>query len=360
MSFSLESVESYLCDRILPCANSIDQDVAALQAAFQALGHQGWLGLRILAKWGGNQVSTYEFQQFQEAIARYSGALAFLQAQHQSAGAFLSRSENEELQYRYLPHMTTGAIAVGVGFSHLRRPGTPLLKALPVDGGYHIHGTIPWITGFGVFQWFIGAAVLPSDRALYGMFPFIEHQSCGEGKLQFSPPMALAAMTSTNTVTATFNHWFLPHSQVLFTTPADAIHTNDVQNVLQHSFHALGCARAGLDVVAKAAKTRPLVQPTFVALDQELLNCRQLIYQAQSQPFEDRLTLRAWAIELAVRCAHAAITVSSGAANLLDHVAQRIYREALVFTVAGQTPAVMAATLKRLVRNRGEELDLTD
>jgi len=65
--------------------------------------------------------------------------------------------------------------------------------------------------------------------------------------------------------------------------------------------------------------------------------------------FGDRLQLRAWAIDLAVRCAHAAVTVSSGAANYSDHPAQRVYREAMVYTVFGQTTPVMEATLARLI-----------
>jgi alkylation response protein AidB-like acyl-CoA dehydrogenase len=74
-----------------------------------------------------------------------------------------------------------------------------------------------------------------------------------------------------------------------------------------------------------------------------------LALSPDSQPWEERLQLRAWAINLAVRCANAAVTVSSGAANYKNHAAQRVYREALVFTVSGQTTAVMEATLARLV-----------
>ncbi|MGA9379609.1 MAG: cyclase family protein, partial [Phormidium sp.] len=51
-------------------------------------------------------------------------------------------------------------------------------------------------------------------------------------------------------------------------------------------------------------------------------------------------------------CAHAAITVSSGAANLKSHPAQRVYREALVFTVSGQTEGIKAATLQRLINEK--------
>jgi kynurenine formamidase len=91
-----------------------------------------------------------------------------------------------------------------------------------------------------------------------------------------------------------------------------------------------------------------------VSLKDELNDCRCRIRAAlvdASIDFQRKLYLRAWAIDLATRIAHAAVTVSSGAANYMHNNAQRVYREALVFTVTGQTRDVMAATLKRLTRN---------
>ena len=112
-------------------------------------------------------------------------------------------------------------------------------------------------------------------------------------------------------------------------------------------------ALAGLDILQAAHSTKQL---SFIAqakeiLDRELAACRAAIRHAQHQrmSLDEQLQLRAWAIDLAVRCAHAAVTVSSGAANQKHHAAQRIYREALVFTVSGQTTALMEATLARLM-----------
>jgi alkylation response protein AidB-like acyl-CoA dehydrogenase len=65
---------------------------------------------------------------------------------------------------------------------------------------------------------------------------------------------------------------------------------------------------------------------------------------------EEKLQIRAWAIDLAVRCAHAGVAAHSGAANALSHPAQRVYREALVFTVSAQTTDIMRATLDRIAR----------
>ncbi|WP_322744100.1 acyl-CoA dehydrogenase family protein [Planktothrix mougeotii] len=97
---------------------------------------------------------------------------------------------------------------------------------------------------------------------------------------------------------------------------------------------------------------KELGEDAFNSLNQELNQCRSQIFSAQNHPqtlnTSEKYKLRAWAIELAVRCAHAAITVSSGAANLNSNSAQRIYREALVFTVSGQTTELMKATLEKI------------
>jgi hypothetical protein len=70
---------------------------------------------------------------------------------------------------------------------------------------------------------------------------------------------------------------------------------------------------------------------------------------SKNQTFEQKLKLRAQTINLAQRCTHAAIIASSGAANVMEHPAQRVYREALMFTVFGQTTAGMEATLEQLL-----------
>jgi hypothetical protein len=154
------------------------------------------------------------------------------------------------------------------------------------------------------------------------------------------------------------NQWLLPHDQLVSLQPSGWIHHSDRQNVLHLSFFNLGCARAGLDILAAAQNSLPFVGQALELLDQELTACRVAIYQAHSNPQEptiDRLKLRAWAIDLAVRCAHASVVVSSGAANYSDHPAQRVYREALAFTVFGQTTAAMEATLAQLVRKIGSD-----
>lgn len=350
----LELAESYLRESVAPVASEIDDNPEALKQALQGMGDRSLLALRVPKVWGGAGVSEVTYRHFQQLVPRYSGALNFLQTQHQSAAGFFTNSDNEALKQQYLPYMSQGQILVGIGFSHLRRSGDPMIKAIPVEGGYHLGGKVPWVTGFGFFQDFIVGAALPDGRAVYGVVPFVETMQETGGTISFSEPMQMGAMSSTNTVTATLSYWFLPQKHVLFVKPIGAIHENDKKNVLHHGFYSLGCARAGLDIVKAVYQTKQLsfIKQAFESLNEELTRCQSAMMKAlppDSQMWEERLKLRSWAINLAQRCASAAITVSSGAANYRYHAAQRVYREALVFTVSGQTTAVMEATLARLL-----------
>lgn len=351
-------VESYLRDAVAPNATILDRDPDALKTALQGLGSRHLLGLKLPEPWG--KVDPEMAWEIQEAIARYSGALAFLQTQHQSAGSAISRSQNQALKAEYLPHLATGNRLLGIGFSHLRRQGHPLVKALPIKGGFLLSGTVPWVTGFGLFSEVVLGAELPDGMAVYGIIPLVNCQENG-GKITWNAPMSLAAMQSTQTVSGVLEEWFLPEERVLFMQPAGWIHQSDRKTVLNNSALILGCARAGLDIIEAIAQKKPLpfISAAFDSLNHELNTCRQQIQQLmfrQSREeldswYSQALPLRVQAIDLAYRTAQAAITVSSGASNLGESQAGRVYREALVFGVSGQTSAVMEATLAQLMRS---------
>lgn len=172
----LNLTESYLQKSVAPIANQIDSDSDALFQVLKNLGEIGVLALRIPNDWGGAGADEDSFQLFQELVARYSGALAFLQTQHQSAAGIIFVGGNLPLMQAYLPRMSNGEILVGVGFSQLRREGDPAIIAVAVDGGYLLNGFVPWVTGWGLFQEFIVAATLPDNRAVFGIVPLVETQ----------------------------------------------------------------------------------------------------------------------------------------------------------------------------------------
>ncbi len=60
------------------------------------------------------------------------------------------------------------------------------------------------------------------------------------------------------------------------------------------------------------------------------------------------LKARSTAIELMGRIAHAAVLAAAGAGNLMSHPAQRVYREALAFSVLALSPPIQEAALARI------------
>ncbi|MGR3274577.1 acyl-CoA dehydrogenase family protein [Acaryochloris marina NIES-2412] len=348
----LERTEAFLREKIAPQAMQIDQISESLFQALYELGNQGLLGLRVPQEWGGQDLDELTFRQFQEQVSRYSGALAFLQTQHQSAASLIARSTNTALKEKYLSHLSSGKVLIGIGFSHLRRQNPPPVQAIPTDAGYEITGEVPWVTGYGCFKHFIIGAQLADGRAVFGLVPLATVFQDG-GMMTCSDALSLAAMGATQTVKVRLSRWQLFQEAVVVMRPPDWIHSNDTKNSLHHSFFALGCAQAGLDILS-SVELPDFVDPARQLLDQELQSCRQAIYreqQASELTLPKRLQLRAWAIELANRCAHTAVISGRGGANLMDHPAQRVYREALAFSVFGQTTDVMEASLAQLVRS---------
>ncbi len=330
-------------------AEAIDQSIDAMRATLVEMCQLDLMALKRPAAHGGPDMPETEFRRFQVESARASGAFAFLQTQHQSAVALISRSDNEALKAEYLPKMGNGERLVGIGFSQLRRPGEPIMRATEVEGGYLLDGHVPWCTGFGFYGEFLVGAQLPDGRALFAVVPLVS----GPG-VHVSEPMKLAAMETAQTVTIDFKGFRIGPEKVVFIRERGWIQNNDRINIALQGQFAIGCALAGLDVVAQNRERRPsaFMDATYEALRQQVEDAQRDLEAYVSVTSEEstpaRLAIRVRAIDVMQRCAWAAVTSSSGAANYLSHPAQRILRESLVFTVSAQTSAVMEGTLRQL------------
>ena len=116
------------------------------------------------------------------------------------------------------------------------------------------------------------------------LVPFVETWQESGGGIRFSQPMELAAMVSTNTVTASLTNWFLPEECVVSIKSAGAIHENDQKNVLQQGFTCLGCAKAGLDILESVANSKqlPFISKAFDSLNGEVNSCHLKMIEALS------------------------------------------------------------------------------
>lgn len=98
----------------------------------------------------------------------------------------------------------------------------------------------------------------------------------------------------------------------------------------------MGIARAALDLLADCP------EPAVQVLEAQWQGCLEAIRAADSvSPY----LLRGEAVALAGLCTQGAITWARGGAIHPDHPAQRLYREAIVFTISGQTPLILGGIL---------------
>src|SRR5689334_13239168 len=219
---SLDAALQFLSDRVRPRAGELDQNPDALRDALADMGRHGLLGLRVPRDSGGLGFGPIEFRRFQEASARASGALAFLESQHQSACSLVARCSNEALRDRLLPRLARGKETSAIAFSHLRRPGAPLVTATPAEGGYRLRGRLPWVTGWGLFTLCVTAAPLSDGRILFAV-----HALGDVVGMSASPALDLAAMAVTQTVSVELDDFFVPEADVLDLHPATWIQEND-------------------------------------------------------------------------------------------------------------------------------------
>lgn len=346
----LREAEDFLQTEVIHQANESDRSSAKLKEILLQMNqiNPHFFRLKLDKQWGGLGINNFSFYSWQIMISSYSGALSFLQTQHQTAVGMLSNSATDVVKEKYLSLLTEENLFFGVGFSHLRKEGEPLVKAFPQKNGYQIAGFVPWITGYSIFDYFILGASLPTGEELYGVLPF-KSQSSG---LQLSQPLSLGAMNSTNTVSATLKDYFLAEEDVVKIRPPQTIHYQDKVNVLHHGFFPLGCSYGGLKILAQNYQHLNLaeVEDVYHSLKSQVddLKTQMLMAVSQEDNFEEKLRLRTKAIDLAYRCAIASVVSSKGKANYQSNSANRVYREALVYGVSGQTIPVLTKTLGNL------------
>jgi alkylation response protein AidB-like acyl-CoA dehydrogenase len=270
---------------------------------------------------------------------------------------------NDDLKRRLVPDLAAGRQLCAVSFAHLRRPGPAVLRAEPVVGGYRLHGTAPWVTGWGVMNQVVFGATLPDERFVYlwapgdrhafpDLFEGIQAPDDNWGAMTASAPLRLCAMNASATVELVCSGLFVPETHRLSFSDRETMRKNDRNGVLGATAMPLGCAEGAVRLLFETADRRhvPAIRRAAATFRSQIDDTRGQIdtWSARSgEPefFDHAVKLRAGVITLAVRTAHAAVTANSGSANSLTHPAQRLYREAMFYTIQAQTQEVMDSTL---------------
>jgi alkylation response protein AidB-like acyl-CoA dehydrogenase len=337
-----------VAERVLaPRAQRTDQEPGPPIENIRALAETGLLGVSVPARYGGLEVPGEGVRACMEAVAGACGTTAFVLFQHIGTCRQIARCENEALKAGLLPEMATGARFGTLAFSHLRRPGPPALRVEPDRDGFVFDGAAPWLTGWGLARDALLAGTLADGNSIWVMAPL------DDTAVEASPPMRLCAASASATVSLTCRGLRVgPERLVKRSTPAQ-LAADTLRGALSTTPLSLGAATAAVRLVR--ARSGGALTETADSLEREIAEAREAVDRwsdrAEEPGYEENaLRVRAWCVELGVRAAYAAVIASGGGANGLEHPAQRLYREAMLYGLTGQTRELQAATLGRLTR----------
>ena len=284
-----------------------------------------------------------------ETLAGADAATWFVTAQHHLVARYVTRARTP-VASRLGPDLSAGRLIGGQGFSQLRRPGPPTLRATRRTGGWRFDGTVPWYTGWGLNDVCLlaGRTGGDPDEAVFAVVP----ATAGSG-LTASEPLSLLAMSATRTVSLRVDGLQVCDDDVVRVLPLARWAAADARRTPNASPALFGVARAALADLAEVAARQPVLGDAVARFGERLSHTRSAAYALLDrapgdEALPERLELRAAATLLALDVTAAAVAAHAGAAMTGGHPAGRRAREALFLTVQAQTAGVRASTVRAL------------
>ncbi|NMI00593.1 acyl-CoA dehydrogenase family protein [Pseudonocardia acidicola] len=249
---------------------------------------------------------------------------------------------------RHRAGLATAKTLAGIAVAHLRRPGTPAVRAEPAPGGgWRFTGHADWCTGWGMTDQVMIGATAPDDRYVFVLLPAVDQPG-----LRAGAAIPLAVMAGTRTVALELDALQIAGDDVLFDVDGPTWRWHDLARTANTTPASLGLLRRVLVELERVGVRRD--RPEAVELAGQLA---ELAAKRRSEAYAlltevplgartaERTALRGEITELAVRSANALIAARSGSAMLLASPEQRWAREASFHLIQAQTAAIRVAQL---------------
>lgn len=370
-----------LADQLLaPDAERVDRADLVPSTHFEALGEAGLFGIAARAEHGGSALPAPIARRAMAAVAGGCGATFFVWVQHHSIVRTLTdtldrttdsdrRAELDAL----LTDLAAGRRIAGTAFAHLRRRGTPAIRAERVDGGWRLDGLAPWATSWGIAERFIIAAESAEGEVVWAL---IEAGPTSPVGGLTAEPLRLPVLGATGTVALRFDGCVVEGDQVVATDVAATWRRIDRAKASAGQPAPLGIAARCIDLLSElgdddalgaAARLTEQLDAAWAADDDIGRRLAALTVgpaapaggAAGSEPdgptdatVEELVAAaaahRTRSLQLARSAAGAYLAAVGGRGMDLDHPAQRLVREADFYVIQAQTADGRRATLARI------------
>ena len=329
-----QKLTDFLEKEIVPIANRLDEEEELYRDVYSRFVQLGTLNLLIPKYLGGLGGERHEWIDYNILLSQYSGALLFLQAQHQYSisrlKTLLPQPEVEEV-LRLLARE-----GKGVGLALQKNP--KLLKVTTVPEGFRLSGKFLWTTGATYFPHLL-VSFEYDNQLHYTLLPFETLQQNG-GSITLLPKIETAVFNSITNNSVVLDQLLVPKSAIIIS------HLVKPKVPAEHPsiYNFAGAAKALLNLVLQGRYgSTPEVLQQHALLDQAWDKYYTRIKDGTIPP----LTLRSEGLGLTEQCSLLA-RISCGSAGILkSHPLGRILREIWQYTVAGYSEEQMHSYLCR-------------
>nr|WP_100411902.1 acyl-CoA dehydrogenase family protein [Acidovorax sp. 69] len=300
--------------------------------------------------------------------SRVCGATGFMMWCQAVCGLYLQQSGNPALVGDVLQRHASGA---GMGGTALSNPmksyaqiESLLLKATPVEGGYLINGTLPWVSNLGPGH-YCGAiaAVVEADGAV-SQREVMFLLRCDAPGVEMRECPSFSAMEGTGTYALRLKDHFIGAADTMAdpTRPFIAriraafvmLQCGMAVGITQGAIDSMWAVEAQLGHVNQFLEDRPdALQAELDALTARVMQLAQTPFDTRTDFFIDVLDARAHGAELCLRAAQSALMHQGARGYLMSSDVQRRVRES--HFVAIVTPAIKHLR-KEIARLSTEEM----
>ncbi|MFE5140565.1 acyl-CoA dehydrogenase family protein [Streptomyces fagopyri] len=329
---------------LAPHAERVDQE-GVPASTIAAVKRSGLLGVSAPVAYGGSAASAAVVRETAEILAGACCSTWFVQAQHHTPVLTLALAEaGLPVRERLLGPLARGELLSGVAYAQLRAYPRVPVRVSRERGGWRFDGTVPWYTGWGLNDVMMLAGVTDDGEAL---FAFTEARE--QPGLRPSPPMRLAALTASRTVSLELGGLWLPDDAVALRTPYETWAATDRPKNTNASPAVFGVTAAALDLLDTGSPAKETARVLRARLGEVRRRAYELAdHPVPSERIEERLAAKTLAYDVMRAATTAAVVAGGGRAMDLGSPAQRLAREGMFLLVQGQTATVRTAHLGAL------------
>ncbi len=330
--------------RLRPALLRTDRDGVTAEV-IEGLRDAGALNHLASAKFGGAGLGKPAERRVHETIASACLNTWLVWAQHSSLATRVEAAlQGADPRHKLIDALLRGQILAGAALSDVRRYPHRYISAARTDGGWRFKGTISWVSGWGLNQVLLTAAVDPATgQVVLALVPVGEDLT--------ATPLHLAALGGSHTMRVELRDVFVDDSLVLSVEPLEEWQAKDNQTAVDAKPHLFGLSTAVLAELR--AERHPLAREAAEHWAQRLAELRSRAYSLadaadSADHFQERLDVRVETGEAVSALSRALLVARAGRSLERGDTAQYYLRSAHFLLVQAQTDQVRAAQLATL------------